>query len=152
MKPTLLKYFGLLVMKYAVAAFALFLCSLVANAAEGKDSASGEKSGVKYLDAKQAQSLIAEKKVIVLDIRTPEEFKSGHIAGATNVNYRSPDFDKTISGLDKSKSYIVHCAVGGRSTASLTNFKKHGFNSIYHLDGGITGWEKAGLPLDRDKK
>lgn len=104
---------------------------------------------VQHVDAQQAQKLIAQKKVIVLDIRTPGEFKKGRIAGATNIDFLAPDFEQRIQGLDKTKSYLVHCASGGRSSHSLLLFKKHEFQSVYHLDGGIKAWEKAGLPLEK---
>src|SRR6266699_3580195 len=53
-------------------------------------------TAVNHVNAKQAQKLVEEKKVVVLDVRTPEEFKEGHIAGATNINFRGPDFEKRI--------------------------------------------------------
>src|SRR5690242_13639253 len=104
---------------------------------------------VQHVDAKQAQKLVAEKKVVVLDIRTPGEFNKGRIAGAKNIDFLAPDFEQRIEALDKSKSYLVHCASGGRSTHSLALFKKHDFQSIYHLDGGIKAWQKAGLPVEK---
>jgi rhodanese-related sulfurtransferase len=118
-----------------------------ANAADQTSPAAG--TSVKHVDPKQAQQLIAEKKVTVLDLRTPTEFKSGRIAGATNIDYLAPDFEERIKGLDKSKSYVVHCASGGRSSNSLAAFKRQQFQLIYHLDGGIKAWEKAGLPLEK---
>jgi len=104
---------------------------------------------VQHVDAKQAQKLIDDKKVVVLDIRTPGEFSTGRIAGAKNIDFQAPDFEQKIETLDKSKSYLVHCASGGRSSHSLLLFKKHQFESIYHLDGGIKAWQKAGLPVEK---
>jgi rhodanese-related sulfurtransferase len=104
---------------------------------------------IKHVDAQQAQKLVADKKVEVLDIRTPGEFKQGRIAGAKNIDFQAPDFEQRIEALDKSKSYLVHCASGGRSTHSLAVFNKHDFQSVYHLDGGIKAWQKAGLPVEK---
>ena len=104
---------------------------------------------VNYVDAKEAQSLVQEKKVVVLDIRTPAEYNEGHIPGATNIDYKASDFEKHIAKLDKSKSYIVHCAGGGRSTRSLPILKKQNFKATYHLDGGFTGWAENGLPVEK---
>ncbi len=102
----------------------------------------------KHVDAQQAAKLLKENKdVVVLDIRTPDEFASGHIAGARNVDYLASDFGKKVAELDKSKTYLVHCAAGSRSTKSLSTFKKLSFPSIYHLDGGFNAWEKAGNPV-----
>lgn len=114
-------------------------------AATAGDSA----ADVHHVDAQQAQKLVSEKKVVVLDIRTPGEFDKGRIAGAKNIDFLAPDFEQRLEKLDKSKSYLVHCASGGRSTHSLALFKKHDFHSIYHLDGGMKAWEKAGLPVEK---
>ena len=87
--------------------------------------------------------------MVVLDIRTPAEFAAGHIAGATNINFNSPDFAKAISGLSTNKIYLVHCASGKRSSQALPVFKKLKLPSLYQLDGGIKAWEKAGLPVEK---
>ena len=105
--------------------------------------------GVKHVNAKEAQKLVAEKRVVVLDVRTPAEFKEGHIAGATNVDFRATDFQQRIGQLDKSKTYLVHCAAGGRSTQSLPILKKQELKTIYHLDGGFNGWKKEGLAIEK---
>ena len=85
---------------------------------------------------------------MVLDIRTPEEFAAGHIAGATNINFRAADFEKAIAALDKNQTYVLHCASGNRSTQSLPTFSKLEFKSVCHLDGGIKAWQKATLPVE----
>ena len=113
------------------------------------DAPQPPETAVKHVDAKQAQQLVREKKVTVLDLRTPAEFKSGRIAGATNLDFLAPDFEQRIKDLDKTKAYLIHCAGGGRSSHSLATFKHQQFQSIYHLDGGIKAWEKAGLPLEK---
>src|ERR1041385_4331834 len=87
-----------------------------------------------HVDAKKAQQLITDKKVSVLDLRTPQEFKAGHIAGATNIDFLASDFEDRIRNLEKNKAYLVHCAAGTRSTHSLATFKRQQFSSIYHLD------------------
>ena len=108
-----------------------------------------ETNAVRHVQPAEAEKLIAGKKVVVLDVRTPKEFAAGHIAGATNINFLSADFAKAIAGLDTNRSYLVHCAVGGRSTQSLPKFEKLQFQSLYHLDGGLKAWEKAGLPVQK---
>jgi phage shock protein E len=110
--------------------------------------ASATDTNVTHINAEQAQKLIAEKKAIVLDIRTPEEFAAGHIAGSTNINFRAADFEKTLAALDKNQTYLLHCASGNRSTQALPTFNKLEFKSICHLDGGIKAWQKAKLPVE----
>jgi rhodanese-related sulfurtransferase len=123
--------------------------SLAKSWAEDPASPKVPAPGIQHVDAKQAQKLVADKKVVVLDIRTPGEFNQGRIAGAKNIDFLAPDFEQRIGELDKNKSYLVHCASGGRSSRSLPLFKKHEFQSVYHLDGGIKAWEKAGLPVEK---
>lgn len=110
--------------------------------------AAAAETNVTHINAQQAQKLIANKKVVVLDIRTPEEFAAGHIAGATNINFRAADFEKAIAALDKNQTYVLHCASGNRSTQSLPTFSKLEFKSVCHLDGGIKAWQKAKLPVE----
>ena len=96
----------------------------------------------------QAEKLLKEKKdIVVLDVRTPEEFKSGHIAGAKNVDFQSEDFKKQVAALDKSKTYLVHCAAGGRSSRALEVLDKDKFSHVYHMNGGFSAWKEAGKPV-----
>lgn len=115
------------------------------------DPAKPGTSVVKHVDAKEAQKLVDAKKVIVLDVRTPSEFRTARIAGATNINFLAADFEERISKLDTNKIYLVHCATGGRSTHCLPVLEKHHFKLLYHLDGGIKAWEKAGLPEEKSE-
>jgi rhodanese-related sulfurtransferase len=105
--------------------------------------------GATHVDASAAEKLVKEGKVTVLDVRTINEYKQGHIAGAKNIDVTENDFESKVSELDKSKPYLVHCASGHRSTNSLETFKKLGFKSIYHLDGGMKAWEAAGKPVEK---
>ena len=105
---------------------------------------------VKNVSPDEAEKALKEQKnVVVLDVRTPEEFKAGHIAGAKNIDFNGPDFAKQIGALDKSKTYLVHCGGGGRSTRSLEAFKEQKFSSILHLDKGFKAWESAGKPVEK---
>ena len=93
--------------------------------------------------------MMKEKKVIVLDVRTPQEFAAGHIPGSTNLNIRSPDFDKRVSELDKNQSYIVHCARGGRSASACEKMKGLQFKALYDFSGGFDAWTKAGKKVEK---
>lgn len=102
---------------------------------------------IQHVDAAGAEKLIADRKVRVLDVRTPTEYAAGHIAGATNIDFRASDFEQKVAALDKAQPYLVHCAAGGRSTQSLAVFDRLGFKEIVHLDGGFNGWTRAGNPV-----
>ena len=100
-------------------------------------------------EAAAAAAQAPEKAIAVIDVRTPAEFAEGHIKGARNVDIASPDFRKNLAKLDPGKTYLVHCAAGGRSTRSLSVLSQLGFKSIIHLDGGLNSWKEAGLPLEK---
>jgi len=102
--------------------------------------------GITQADDKK---LIQDGKVTVIDVRTPDEYKLAHISGSKNVDFIENDFEKNIGQLDKSKSYLVHCASGHRSGKALEIFQKLGFVSVYHLDNGLKGWEAAGKPVTK---
>jgi rhodanese-related sulfurtransferase len=100
---------------------------------------------------KQAAELIAgEYSLVVIDVRTQEEFDEGHIVGAKVIDVTADDFEQKLAKLDKKKSYLVHCRSGGRSGRAMEIFKELGFEKIYHLNKGMLAWEEAGLPVSKE--
>ncbi len=105
---------------------------------------------VKNVSADDAEKLLKEKKeIVVLDLRTETEFKAGHIAGAKNIDFLGGDFAKQIGALDKTKTYLVHCGSGRRSTKALEVFEAQKISSILHLNEGFKAWEAAGKPVEK---
>jgi len=99
------------------------------------------------VSATEAAALIKVRPdVVILDVRTPAEFAAGHIEGALNIDFKNVNFAAEISKLDTSKTYLVHCRSGARSTRSLVVFKEKGFKTIIHMNGGIIDWNNSGLP------
>ena len=90
------------------------------------------------------EQLTQEPGVVVLDVRTPAEFASGHLPGAINVDVESADFAARIATLDPAVPYAVYCRSGTRSGVAVGLMQAAGFTSIYHLGGGITAWQSAG--------
>ncbi|MCS7085582.1 MAG: rhodanese-like domain-containing protein [Bacteroidia bacterium] len=70
-----------------------------------------------------------------IDVRTPQEYASGHIKGCLHIDVLSKDFDKAVSKLDKNKTYYVYCASGGRSENAVDRMIKLGFTSVYNVGG-----------------
>ena len=88
------------------------------------------------------QRKMNKKKTVVLDVRTPEEFKSGYIGNAVNYNVMdSVAFVNAISTLDKNKKYLLYCKSGRRSGKALVMMKNMGFRRVHHLKGGVTDWK-----------
>ncbi|MEY3249722.1 MAG: hypothetical protein RL742_1765 [Bacteroidota bacterium] len=90
------------------------------------------------------QTLKTDKSAQLIDVRTPEEFASGHLENARNFDYYAPDFAKKLATLDKNKPVLVYCAVGGRSGSAAAQLKQMGFKNILDLEGGFRAWSAAG--------
>lgn len=90
---------------------------------------------------------ITEPEVTILDVRTPEEFASGHIEGAINVDFNSGNFANEITRLNPSETYAIYCRSGSRSGQAASIMHKAGFHDVSNLDGGVIDWTSAGLPL-----
>jgi rhodanese-related sulfurtransferase/phosphoribosylcarboxyaminoimidazole (NCAIR) mutase len=107
-------------------------------------------TAAKSVTPEDAEKLLKEKKdVVVLDIRTAEEFKAGHIAGARNIDYLGDSFAKEVSALEKDKTYLVHCASGGRSAKAMKVFEEQKIPAVLHMDAGFKGWQAAGKPVEK---
>lgn len=108
----------------------------------GKEAASAKR--FRNVDVAEWEKLRKDPQVVVLDVRTAEEFAEGHMPGAINLDIRGGKFAETLAGLDKSKTYLVHCAVGGRSAKACGQMDGLKFDKVVNLSGGITAWEAAG--------
>jgi thioredoxin len=87
----------------------------------------------------------------VVDVRTPEEFASGHLIQAQNVNWMNPDFVANSAKYDKSKPIFVYCKSGGRSHKAAEKLAELGFTNVIEMEGGILKWEAAGLSKPSEK-
>lgn len=86
--------------------------------------------------------------VTLLDVRTPTEFTSGHIADATLIDFQRPDFVSRITKLPRDAKYVIYCARGGRSEQASKVMQDLGFTNIVQIEGGLTAWTDAGLPVE----
>lgn len=103
----------------------------------------------KNLSIEEFAKMTADKRNVILDVRTPEEFKAGHLPGAINLNVNAPDFSKKAAALDKNKTYLVHCASGGRSMQACEKLAQLNVPKLYNLPGGFRAWQKAGQPVEK---
>ncbi|MBL9166947.1 MAG: rhodanese-like domain-containing protein [Verrucomicrobiales bacterium] len=87
---------------------------------------------------------------LILDVRTPEEFKAGHVKDAINLNIQDPAFAQKVSVLDRSKTYLIHCARGGRSAKATDQLLKAGLTNVLDFTGGFEAWKKAGKPVTKE--
>ena len=96
-----------------------------------------------------ADQLKTNSEVVLIDVRTPEEVATGFIKGSVNMNFNSPEFQKSLESLDHSKTYYVYCAVGKRSGKAQQMMKEMGFEHAQSMEGGMNAWVSAGLPLNK---
>lgn len=117
-----------------------------------KDSSSqtGPDGIIKDMHAEEFSKTITNELVQLIDVRTPEEFQKGYIAGAQLINYNDASFSEKIASLDKSKAVYVYCASGIRSSKASKIMKEAGFSEIYNLVGGFNGWISDQLPFEKE--
>ena len=96
---------------------------------------------VRNVTGTEGESLLKKRPdIVVLDVRTPDEFNEGHIANAINIDFWGDDFSSQLAKLDKNQTYLLHCQSGGRSSSALEIFRKKGFSNLIHLNEGIATW------------
>lgn len=89
-----------------------------------------------------AKEVNENENVVVLDVRTEEEFIEGYIPNAKNIDiYKGQEFLDEVEKLDKSKNYYVYCRSGARSAQACALMQQQGFENTSNLMGGITDWE-----------
>lgn len=101
----------------------------------------------KRASALQVTQIINRGKSTVVDVRTAEEFAAGHLRDAKNIPLA--DLATRIGELEKSKgrSVVVVCQTGARSDKAVRQLAAAGFDDVVSLDGGLTAWQAAGLPV-----
>jgi phage shock protein E len=92
----------------------------------------------------QFDKLRADKANTVLDVRTKKEFDAGHVPGAVHLDIKADEFAERAAKLDKSGTYLVYCAVGGRSVAACNKLSSLGFTHLFNLERGYNAWAKSG--------
>lgn len=104
-------------------------------------------SGGNRVSPLKATLLLNRDDALVIDVREPNEWSSGHIPNSRHIALGQ--LEKRIHELDKFKArpLIVNCQTGNRSSSACGTLKKHGFEKVFNLSGGIGAWREAGLPV-----
>ena len=96
---------------------------------------------ISVLNKTQFAEAIQGQNVVLIDVRTPEEFAQGAIKGAVNIDYFNQKvFIKQISTLDKNKPVYLYCRSGNRSMKAARQLESLGFDKVYDLAGGYMAW------------
>ncbi len=106
-------------------------------------------SGISLVTPTDAAETIAAAPddLVILDVRTPEEFAEGHIDGAVMIDFYRPDFADELAKLDPDVPYVLYCRSGNRSGQTAALMNELGFRQVDDVDGGVLAWQDAGLPL-----
>lgn len=136
--------------------------SLVAGCSEDTADASQESvakadaadtgPGVRLVTPQDGAAIQADPPadLVVLDVRTTEEFAEGHLDGAIMVDFYAPDFADQLADLDPDVPYLLYCRSGNRSGQAADLMADLGFADVADIDGGIVAWADAGLEIVRN--
>lgn len=135
----LIEFFGNHVGLFA--ALAVVVVLIVANEVHGA------LTGGKRLSVPEAVRLINDRDPIILDVRTPADFRKGHLLHAQNAPLMKLDEHVGTLGRDRNRPVLVYCAMGGSSVSAAERLRKQGFAEVYPLRGGLNAWLGANLPV-----
>lgn len=127
------------------------LLSLLTAISFGTTGCSAQSDGINVLSPKDfIEQAKADTTSIILDVRTPDEYKEEHLAGAQQLDFLNTSvFDAGIKLLDKSHTYYVYCRSGKRSHNACIKMKKQGLK-VFDMEGGILNWKKLGMPTTKE--
>ncbi|MBK8869655.1 MAG: rhodanese-like domain-containing protein [Elusimicrobia bacterium] len=109
----------------------------------------GAKSDVyETVTATEATKILEDSGTFLLDVRTPGEYQSGHLANATLIPVQ--ELEQRLADLpaDKERTVLVYCRSGNRSVSAAKILGRQGYKKILNLKGGILEWTRRGLPVE----
>jgi len=117
-------------LKFLVPIFVVMLASF--------QGVSAQKIQLKSPDVKEV--LKKNKSIVILDVRTPEEFAAGHLKGAKNIDIKQPDAYSKLDKLNTKTTYLVYCRTNHRSGMAVEYMMQKGFKKVYQMMDGFPGW------------
>ncbi|SMC00159.1 Rhodanese domain protein [Hymenobacter roseosalivarius DSM 11622] len=125
--------------------YAIVILVPCASAQKAPQQVSKPVSGA--VDAATAAKLIKQPNVVILDVRTPAEYATGHVRGAKNLDFRAPNFAQQIAHLDPIKTYLLYCASGNRSGQATKLMQTEGFPKVVDA-GAFKTLQAGGLKIE----
>lgn len=129
-------------MKFLIDNIWLILIALVSGGALAWPSLSRSKNTLSTL---QATQLLNKGKTLILDVRSADEFKAGHLRQARNIPLN--ELPARIDDLNKSTPVLVVCQTDTRAGRGASQLRRAGFSEVYVLEGGFVAWKSQGLPI-----
>lgn len=108
-----------------------------------------EAAGIRLVSATDGAAILDSppEDLVILDVRTAEEFEEAHIDGAVMLDFYRDDFADQLAELDPDVPYLLYCRSGNRSGQTAALMSQLGFTDVADVDGGIVSWTDAGLPV-----
>lgn len=134
-------------MKFIVDNWMLILIALSSGGMLAWPMVRGANTG--SLTAQGAVQLINRERAVVVDVREPEEFATGHVTGAKNVPLNQLEQKLPTAVKNKSLPLLLVCASGSRAQRAVATAKKLGYEQAQAVAGGLKSWKDANLPLEK---
>ena len=125
-------------------AIAVVLGAMLTTAALAEDLGPSQAPSI-TAGALQAQRESGDAPVVI-DVRTPDEYATGHIPGAINIPFEQ--VARRISEIDGPQGVALYCMVGPRARKGETALLAAGYEKVFHLEGGLAAWQAAGFPVE----
>ncbi len=111
-------------------------------------AAQDSEAGIRLVSATDGANIQANPPddLVILDVRTPEEFAEGHLDGAVMIDFYREDFAAQLDELDPNVPYLLYCRSGNRSGQTAAMMEELGFADVADIDGGILSWTQAEFP------
>ncbi len=103
---------------------------------------------IELVTATKMKEILEIEGIQLVDVRTPGEYKQGHLPNALNIDFLDSNFEAKIQQLDKTKPVIVYCQRGSRSAKCASQLIANGFVKIYDLDLGFSKWKSLGFEVE----
>lgn len=111
----------------------------------GKELLQPDLNTARDISCSELNALITNRPdLLIIDVRTLQEWEQGHIPDAGRIDFLEDDFDAKAFALPKNRPIALYCAAGGRSSDAMQKMKEAGFSELYNLRGGFYDWEDAG--------
>lgn len=137
-----------IVVPVALAMLIAAACSDSSGESSSGDRSDSEAPGIRLVSVEEGADLQGNPPdgLVILDVRTPEEFAQGHLEDALMIDFYLDDFADRVADLDPDVPYLVYCRSGNRSGQTAAIMEEYGFTDVADVDGGIMSWLDAGLP------
>jgi len=119
-------------------------CGSTSGAPSATEAVGSSGTSVVSVDTAVATLENAPADLVILDVRTPEEYETARLDGALIIDFYETDFADRIAELDRDVPYLLYCRSGNRSGQTRQIMEDLGFTEVYDVDGGINAWQAAG--------